>query len=109
MAHGKISRQKNRERRKLEKMSARRARKEAYAAMAQSGDNRKKKGLDQTSNGLAKDHKQVDLKAALARPNFRRVPGWVNRKAILLDPGLWSLGAVSSVKHAARLLGIQYS
>lgn len=80
MAHGKISRKKNREQRKLEKMGRRAAKKEAYAAMAARGNN-SKKGETASERRLAKDFKRVNLAAVLARPNYGKVPGWVNRKA----------------------------
>ncbi len=111
MAHGKISRQKNRERRKLEKMSARRAKKDAYAAMALSGNNRKAKGAEKTSDGLAKDFKRPSLSAVLARPAIGKPPGWINRKAVLLDllpvPALAGLGLYGyAVKLGISTLGL---
>lgn len=87
MAHGSISRRKNREQRKLEKASRKRSMQEQYKAWAYAGITKKSRRATlkvRAEARLAKDNKQVNVKAVLSRPTFGKPPNWVNRKAVQL-------------------------
>ncbi len=74
----------NKLKRKAQKLARKRAQQAQYQAWAAEGitkGSRRKLIKKRKGARLAKDHKVINAKAVLARPNFRAVPGWVNRKA----------------------------
>jgi hypothetical protein len=107
MAHGSISRRKNREQRKLERASRKRAMQEQYKAWAYAGITKKSRRATmrvRAAAKLAKDNKQVNVVAVLNRPQLGKPAGWVNRKAALLNLDLLPSGI--KLQRAAKLLGL---
>lgn len=85
MAHGSISRKKNRAARKLQHASRKRAQKEQYKAWAYAGITKKSRRFTKKVRAeakLAKDNKQVNVRAVLTRPIIGKPSNWVNRKAV---------------------------
>lgn len=81
---GKAGKTRRAEMRKKKLAAAKKARKDQYKAWALAGITKKSRRhlkRQQREDTLVKDHKEVNVAAVLARPNFRQVPGWVNRKA----------------------------
>lgn len=74
----------NKEARKSKKRAAKAAKKALYKSYADQGITKKtRRQAIKARKGkkLAKDFKNLNTAAVLARPNYRGVPGWVNRKA----------------------------
>lgn len=78
------SKTRNKEARKAKKRAARAAKKAMYQSFAAQGLTKKTRRASirqRKAKKLAKDFKNVNVAAALARPALGKPAGWVNRKA----------------------------